>query len=451
MALIVPPYQAPDEQHHFLRAYQISEGKLAANWDNNVGRGELPLSIFQTTESFAALQHNIGTTSFAAIGDALRIPLKPQIRVEYVLATAHYSPLSYLPQAIGIGIGRMMEWPPLVLMYLGRIFNLWAWMGLGYMALRIAPEFGRPLLLLILMPMSLFMAASVSPDAMINGLAFVVTALAFDAAIKKSGSENSVVSWRWVAAFALSTAALAMAKAAYLPLAGLIFVVPATRFGGPKRFAKILLVVVIANAGLVILWTRQTPGLDIVTYLGNPYVSARRQFDFLLGHPKALLLIPIASAQRDGLLVILSFVGRLGWLNIQLSPVFVVVYLALLLMACRPGTEGPTFSRTWRVAAVTAVVAIASVEALLLLLDLIWTSVGSVRVDGLQGRYFIPIAAALLLFAVAVWGGLPTKFRSHRSESQRNLITALIVLASWVYTVTLLYMHYYVSVGVGLV
>jgi uncharacterized membrane protein len=187
----------------------------------------------------------------------------------------------------------------------------------------------------------------------------------------------------------------------------------------------------------------------MVTYLGNPYVSAQRQLDFLLGHPSSFLLIPIASAQRDGLLVILSFVGRLGWLNIQLSPVFVFAYLASLLIACRPDADGPMFSRPWMVAAVTAAVVLASVEALLLLLDLIWTSVGSLRVDGLQGRYFIPIAAVFLLFISAVWEGLPAKFRSHRSESQRNLITALIVLLSCVYTVTLLYMHYYVSVSVG--
>jgi uncharacterized membrane protein len=159
--------------------------------------------------------------------------------------------------------------------------------------------------------------------------------------------------------------------------------------------------------------------------------------------------MPIVSARRDGLLVILSFIGRLGWLNVQLSPLFVALYLAALFMSCRPGIEGSPFARPWRVAAVSVLVVAASTEALLVLLDLIWTSVGSVRVDGLQGRYFIPIAPALLLSIGAIWRKLPDRFQAHRSESQRNLIAAIVVLMSVVYTLTLLYLHYYVSVSVG--
>ena len=43
------------------------------------------------------------------------------------------------------------------------------------------------------------------------------------------------------------------------------------------------------------------------------------------------------------------------------------------------------------------------------MIELIWTSVGGLRVDGLQGRYFIPIAAAMLLIAAALWGILAHK------------------------------------------
>ncbi|HEY1921576.1 MAG TPA: DUF2142 domain-containing protein, partial [Tepidisphaeraceae bacterium] len=363
--LIVPPFQVPDEPDHFVRAYQISEGRLVSTWEGGIGRGILPVSIVRILEPFGPVRYNKTTTSWAEIRDALRIPLQPDVRAKYILETAHYSPLAYMPQAVGIGIGRIMGWPPLVLMYMGRFCNLWTWIGLGYLALWIAPQFGRPLLLLILMPMSLSVGASISADAMTNGLAFVVTALAFDAAVKKSGSEDSLITWRWIAAFAISTAALTLSKAAYLPLAGLIFCIPLKRFGGVKRFTLVLLVLAITNAGLLLLWERQTPGLSMVTYLGHPDVSAGRQFNFLLTHPKTLAMLPIASAERDGLLVIQSFVGRLGWLNIQVSPVFVVVYLGLLLISCRPGVGDPAFRNNRLVAAVSAAAVLAGTEALL--------------------------------------------------------------------------------------
>ncbi len=85
------------------------------------------------------------------------------------------------------------------------------------------------------------------------------------------------------------------------------------------------------------------------------------------------------------------------------------------------------------------------------MIDLIWTSVGGLRVDGLQGRYFIPVAPALLLIAADLWECLPAKLRSHRGESRRDLSTALIAIGGCAYALIVLYFHYFVSVGVGAV
>jgi uncharacterized membrane protein len=450
MALIVPPFQVPDEPHHFFRAYQISEGTLKATYRDNIALGDLPSSLGRICRPFLDVRYNRAITSFSAIREVLQIPLKPQVRERYWLVTAHYPPIGYLPQAIGIGIGRMFNWPPLVLMYIGRLTNLWTWIGLGYCALRTARGFGRPLLLLMLIPMSLFMAASLSADAVLNGLAFLLAALAFKAAENKGG-DDSFVGWRLVTEFILCSSAVALAKVAYLPLAGLIFLIPPKRMGGARRFAIILAVLAVVSVAPVALWSRLTPGLDTVTDIGDPVISARRQLQFVVGHPKAFALIPILTAQRDGIKMILSLVGRLGWFNIQLSPSFVIAYLLLLLLACRPTAKSPIFTRPWRVIAIGALAAAASAEALLLMIDLIWTPVGDLRVNGLQGRYFIPIIPPLLLIAIAIWGRVPEKFQSHGSESRRDVATALIALAGCAYALIILYFHYYVSVAVGFV
>ncbi len=362
MALIVPPFQVPDEPHHFFRAYQISEGTWKATYRNNIAQGDLPASLGQICRPFSDVRYNAAITSFSAIRDVLKIPLNPRIRENYWLVTAHYSPIAYLPQAVGIWVGRILNWPPLILMYVGRIANLCVWIGLGYWALRTAGGLARPFLLLLLMPMSLFMAASLSADAAVNGLAILLVALAVNAAGTKGG-DDSFVGWGWMVEFVLCASALSLTKVAYLPLAGMILLVPAKRLGGPGRFAIFLMVLALATTIPVILWSRTTPGLNVVTDLGNPYISARRQFQFLVGHPGGLLLIPILSGQRDGLKMILSFVGRLGWFNIQLSPFFVVAYLLALLLTCRPGVGKPAFRKPWRVVVVTAVAAAASAES----------------------------------------------------------------------------------------
>ena len=88
-----------------------------------------------------------------------------------------YSPVAYLPQAAAIAAGRAFGLHPLALMYLGRVANLMVWIALGYAAIRAAPDLGRPLLLLLLMPMSIFQAASLSADATTNGLAALLAAV----------------------------------------------------------------------------------------------------------------------------------------------------------------------------------------------------------------------------------------------------------------------------------
>jgi uncharacterized membrane protein len=450
MLLIVPPFQVPDEPTHFLRAYQVSQGQWTPTWHNNVGFGVMPISINQIFQPFLELRHGKTTTSRDAILRTLRIPLQPEKSGVYaIISSSSYSPIVFLPQAAGIALGRMMQWPPLVLMYLGRLGNLLVWIALGYAALRIAPGFGRPLLLLMLMPMSLFQAASLSPDALTNGLAFLVTAIAFRFVSAEDSDGPSPIGWRWLVIFVLSASALSLTKAAYLPLAGLILLVPPARIGGYGKYASLLLLVAAASVIPLFLWARQTPGLDMVIYSGPDHVSARDQVQFLESHPTALAEIPFFTAQRESWLIALSFVGRLGWLNIQLSPIFVLVYLILLVFACRPSADEPARPFPRRMIWVMPVVLAGAVGGVLLLNYLFWTPVGTLGVVGLQGRYFIPIAPALLLFVSGIWRALPMEFRAGKSEDHRSTVAAGISLISCVYALTILYLHFFVQPGVG--
>jgi uncharacterized membrane protein len=450
MMILTPPFQVPDEPTHFLRAYQISQGQWTPTWHNNVGFGVMPISINQIFQPFLDLRHGKTTTSWGIILRTLHIPLQSEKSGVYaIISSSSYSPMVFLPQAAGIAFGRIMDWPPLVLMYLGRLANLLVWISLGYAALRIAPNFARPLMLLMLMPMSLFQAASNSPDALTNGLAFLVTAIAFRFISPEDSADPSPIGWRWLAIFIFSAAALSLTKAAYLALAGLILLVPPFRIGGYGKYAGVLLLIAAASVIPLLLWARQTPGLDMVTYSGPDHVSARDQVQFLESHPAALAEIPFFTFNRQSWFIAFSFVGRLGWLNIQLSPVFVLVYMILLVFACRPGMDEPALPFPRRMIWVMPLVLAGAVGGVLLLNHLYWTPVGTLGVVGLQGRYFIPIAPAVLLFLSGIWRALPTEFRALKSQNYRNAVAAAIALISCVYALTVLYLHFFVQPGVG--
>jgi len=122
---LTPPFQVQDEPAHFFRAFQISEGKLFPK-SYSISLGEyLPLSLNKFEDVWAkVVVEKKGKTSFSDFRDAMKIPLKVhQTKFFSFHNTALYSPVTHLPQASGIFIGRFMGLPVLVIFYLGRIFN----------------------------------------------------------------------------------------------------------------------------------------------------------------------------------------------------------------------------------------------------------------------------------------------------------------------------------------
>ena len=160
-----------------------------------------------------------------AVVSAMSTPLRPEDRTTVVFPVPPYSPLPYLPQMLGNSIGRLLELSPLAIMYLGRFTNLLLWAGCIYLALSLLPDFGWALLLLAMTPTSLFLAASLSPDALTSGLCFVFVTLVCHHATRDSG----FIAGRQVAMLILLAGCLGLAKPGYVGLIALLTIIPPHR------------------------------------------------------------------------------------------------------------------------------------------------------------------------------------------------------------------------------
>ena len=111
--LVTPPFQVPDEPAHFYRAYQVSRGGLVPQQLGTQVGGNLPRSLSKLEGRFKYLQfHSERRVTAAQVLDARRIPLGPNDEVFTSFPNAAlYSPVNYLPQAIGIAIARSLELP----------------------------------------------------------------------------------------------------------------------------------------------------------------------------------------------------------------------------------------------------------------------------------------------------------------------------------------------------
>jgi hypothetical protein len=167
MAIVVlqPPFVGADESAHFLRAYQVSclgwiPEKIVDKDGVRLG-GTLPTSLESTIGAIHSRypldpDNKLGAKDFARLWD---IKLHPERRAFCDFpATATYPAIPYLPQSIGIFLGRMAGFPPVAIMYLGRLCNLLAYLALVVLALRTTPILKWAFFLVGLMPMALLQA-----------------------------------------------------------------------------------------------------------------------------------------------------------------------------------------------------------------------------------------------------------------------------------------------------
>ena len=139
---------------------------------------------------------------------------------------------NYLPQALGIRLARNAGANFYAMLRQARTFNLIFYLLLAVLAVALAPAALRGLLACIaLLPMPLQLAGSLSPDASVLGMVFCYTALCLRLRTKKA------VWWEKILLIALG-GAVGPAKAIYLPVVLLCFIIPADNLGGPTEFVR---------------------------------------------------------------------------------------------------------------------------------------------------------------------------------------------------------------------
>jgi len=395
---LTPPFHVPDEPDHFFRSYQVSEGRWRGETRLGDGRraagGHLPASLLAVSELFTAdVRFDPDRTiAWRSFRDGFSLPLRPRERrfLDFS-ATVLYSPTAYAPQALAVLAGRLAGAPPLVLLYLARVFNLAVWIALVAAAIRIIPVFRRGLALLALLPMSLSQAASASADALANGSAFLFIALVLDTAV---GPPRTITMKRWLVLGILS-AALVLCKPVYAVLPLFIGIIPASKAGSKKRLAAGFALIMIVSLAIPAAWSWASSSTSVPL---QPAADARGQISFIRNQPLLFLSILAESFFRNSTIYLREFVGQLGWLDVTLwFPLVVAVFIALWLAVLADGSEDVRISVGQK--ALSLGIFASGVFLVLSSIYIVWNPVGAPAIEGAQGRYLIPFAPLLFLAA----------------------------------------------------
>jgi uncharacterized membrane protein len=406
---LIPPFQLPDEDAHFFRAWSVSDGKLfikaVKGPDGKLAAGEYqPADVVELPDEMGA--HMVRRNPFNKydfrgfwkfMGRLCAAKPDYSQRVFADTSAEMYSPVPYLPQVAGIVACRALGAGPLVCYYAARILVMLAYALLVFLAVKVTPVAKNLFVVVGLLPMSVALSVSVGADAVSNGVTFLFTAYMLRLSLTDRGLP--LTRGNLAAVFGL-LAVVALLKQPYLLLALLVLAVPAERFG--KRSTRYVFV---ASALLFTLAVSAAWNIPAIIFaaahaqaagpslIGDP----AGQVGFILTHPLGYLTAlynGIFHYPLQGRGLWRQFLGLLGWLDL-VFPAFFYDLLGLFLLAQFLFSQGlpriPAGGRA--VLFFTSLAALAGVATAMYLVN----PVGSDTVTGLQGRYFTPVAPLALV------------------------------------------------------
>ncbi|MDD4387381.1 MAG: DUF2142 domain-containing protein [Clostridia bacterium] len=249
--IIVPIGRNHDEIFHYKRAVEVSKGILITpiqDVQSGDPKGEWLNKVYQDIE-IDAIKGN-----YTDVYNALKVKYgNNEVAFNAVFGAAQYSPVAYLPSALGILISRQFIEYPMISLYFGRMFNLIATLIMLYYSLKLLPKYKSIFYVIMLSPAFLTSISALSADGLTIGVAFLLISYILN--ISYNNKKNcTIVDLIIILLLGIS---LALLKTGYIPIIFLALIIPKQKF--KKVWWKYLVFIIIAISILInVLWYLQT-------------------------------------------------------------------------------------------------------------------------------------------------------------------------------------------------
>jgi hypothetical protein len=385
LAWLMPPFQNPDEADHYLRAVQIARGEVFA---------------FRLARPTGESPPNSGGHSDPGIVAAntpfSHLAFKPQQRVhkaDYDTArlinfgkddvigfgdTAIYPPFLYIPDILGIWFSELVSGKVITSLYLSRLANAVVALAISFLALVAARHTRSAIAALAMLPMTSALYVSASQDALIISLCLLVVGI-----VDRVGTEQRPASVGELVVIGIAAALVGMARPPYAVTALLPLAIR-------QRSSLRELGTTLGISACMLVWVAFSMRTVSVPMHG---ADAAVQFKHLLHSPWAILPLAWHTMTRSGVGYLREFIGVLGWLDTPLPRWFLLAASAALGAGLLGVCASPSGPRPW----LPVLAVILGSAAIFGAQYLTWTRPLAPFVDGVQGRYFIPLAAVLAL------------------------------------------------------
>lgn len=395
---ILAPFSCPDENRHINTVFSFSNTLLGVETDGgtneflNLRRTEAEVysDLFGLTadrdvrllpdmSTHRGLYANLAKTSSNTY---IQIPDLPCLTVPF---------WSYAPQIAGVTLARVLSLNGAATLIAGRLFSVLFYALMISLAMRITPVGREIFAVASLLPMSMELAASFSYDAFTISVCYVAIAYMLRLI---TGAEK--IGYRQILCLSCFIALVAPVKVIYIFIGLMLLSAPDENFGSRKR--KYLSTVVVLLAGLCLIAVYRASHIAFVLRsTGGVGQETFSLSDFFRRPSTVLTVYLVTFVNAFNMPELSTMLGRqLGWLDIYINEGYMYAFFALLCAAAfaeYAGAEKPT--KLQRLVMLGAFAFMWLLVMTAMLLD--WTPVSAGAIQGIQGRYALPILPLLLL------------------------------------------------------
>ena len=389
---VLTPYMTPDESYHIDMSYRHSNTLLGID---SAGENKCYKRKDDTELDFSS---SPSLENYKLIYDGLFTTVQDDTLVEAEATSTTNAPMIiYLPAVLGMTLARILHLGTVPMLLLGRWCSLLGFALLTYFGMKKLPFGKTTLFLLAVLPMNLQQCTSFSYDAVITGVSFLYICWCLSLAF----GERQVKGTDMLGLGLLGIILVYGKSGVYLPLALLLFLIPAKRFGG-RKFRNICM------AGLLLLpvlcfLNQNTVAVNYIattteaTATVGSSATAGYTIGYFLSQPLELIRMLANTLSDKTAFYLESLVGqKMGWVEIDISEVIFMLFWLLLILSAFKTKAEPMYVKTgqkWWNAFVCALCAGIILAGMLLT----WTPRGYVSIEGVQGRYFLAFMPALML------------------------------------------------------
>lgn len=387
--LFTPPYQVPDERIHFLRTMQLSQYDFNETPYENLSQKEITVPKNISSVNYSLVQQVDAVSNANKILEAFKSTENTKEKSSADLSGSAVS-IAYFVPAVAIRIVDIFTNSPLIIFYSGRIACLLLNFLLLCLAIKITPKFKNTILVVGMMPMSIQSMISYSYDGLLNACILLFIAICLKIIYEDSEKVNKKY-------LLISVLVLFVIFAIKLPYAiiGIMYIfIPTSKF----RSLILKISCILSSLIFVYLFGNIVSKITLIGYNQIPIAlnvtsTEKSNLSYVLNNPKEVIDIAINTFKIKSKFYVDSLVGYFGYFTFKINNIFKYVYISLFGTLVL--TEESKIKIKHRLVLIFSILVI--VAGVFGALYFAWTPYAYSYVEGVQGRYFIPLIVPLII------------------------------------------------------